>query len=190
MASPVFHGLTGAGLAYVLAGDGSLPLFASFRKTLPLLVAGAVAACLPDIDYLPGLWRGHLNAAHQLATHSLAWVVLATAGILLVGRAWQPARFGWRAAVFLLALAGSHLAIDGVTADRSPPCGFPLGWPFSHVAMLAPFALLPAWEKASLAEVVGMANVRPLAIELAAGFAILAACIWAKRGWTIFKAAL
>lgn len=190
MASPVFHGLTGAGLAYVLAGDASLPLFASLRKAVPLLVAGAVAACLPDIDYLPGLWRGDLNAAHQLATHSVAWVVLATAGMWLVGRAWQPARFGWRAAAFLLVLAGSHLAIDGATADRSPPYGFPLAWPFASVPRLAPFALLPAWDKASLAEVASRANVRPLAIELLAGFAWATACIWAKRSWTRSPAAI
>lgn len=41
MASPVFHGLAGAGLAYAMAGDVRLPLFPSLRKSLPLLFAAA-----------------------------------------------------------------------------------------------------------------------------------------------------
>ena len=48
MASPVFHGLAGAGLAYAWAGDARLPLFASLKKALPICVAGAILAGLPD----------------------------------------------------------------------------------------------------------------------------------------------
>ena len=81
MASPVFHGLAGAGLAYAMAGDASLPLFASMKKALPVLFAAAVLACLPDVDYLPGLARGYMNTTHQQATHSLAWVGLVSAGL-------------------------------------------------------------------------------------------------------------
>ena len=81
MASPVFHGLAGAGLAYALAGDARLPLFASLRQAAPLLFVAAVLACLPDVDYLPGIWRGSLNTTHQQATHSAGWALLVSGGL-------------------------------------------------------------------------------------------------------------
>ncbi len=77
-----------------MAGDGHLPLFASVRKAGKLLAIAVVLACLPDLDYLPGLMRGYLNTTHQQATHSLAWVLLVSAGLWSVGRAWKPTWFG------------------------------------------------------------------------------------------------
>jgi membrane-bound metal-dependent hydrolase YbcI (DUF457 family) len=190
MASPVFHGLAGAGFAYVLAGDGRLPLFPIGRKAVGFACLAAVLACLPDVDYLPGIMRGDLNAVHQQITHGAAWVLLVSAGIWLAGRAWKPAWFGRRAAVLLLVLIGSHLAIDLVTEDRRAPYGIPLWAPFTDAPVHAPFALLPAWDKATLAEVGSAANLRPLAIEGVAGGMLLAGCVIAKRGWTRRKTAL
>ena len=181
MASPVFHGLAGAGLAYWMAGGTGLPLFASGRKTGAFLAAGAALACLPDVDYLPGLWRGYLNTTHQQATHSVAWVLLVSAGIWLVGRAWRPAWFGWRTLTFLLILIGSHLAIDLVTADHFAPYGIPLGAPFSEATVRGPFVLLPAWEKTALTDLGSWNNLRTLGIELGAGLAFAAGCGIAKR---------
>lgn len=181
MASPVFHGLAGAGLAYAMAGDASLPLFASLRKAWPLLAAGAVLACLPDVDYLPGLLRGYLNTTHQQATHGVAWVLLAAFGLWLLGRAGKPAWFGRRALAFLLILVGSHLAIDLVTEDRLAPYGIPLGAPFAERPVRAPFALLPAWDKTAWADLGSRANLRALGIELGAGLAFAAGCGIAKR---------
>ena len=190
MASPVFHGLAGAGLAWAWAGDARLPLFASLKKALPICVAGAILACLPDVDYLPGLWRGYLNTTHQQATHSLAWAGVAAAGLWLTGRAWRPARFGVRTAAFLLILVGSHLAIDLVTEDRFAPYGIPLWAPFADARVRGPVALLPAWDKTALGDLASGRNWRALGIELGAGLAFAAGCLFAKRGWTRRKAAL
>jgi membrane-bound metal-dependent hydrolase YbcI (DUF457 family) len=190
MASPVFHGLAGVGLAYALAGDASLPLFVSLRKALPVLMAGAVLACLPDVDYLPGVLRGYLNTTHQQATHSVVWVLLVSAGIWLTGRACKPVWFGWHSVVFLLVLIGSHLVIDLVTADGFAPYGIPLGTPFADARVQAPFALLPMWRKTAWADLGHWANVRALAIETGLGVALAAACVAAKRSWTQRKAAL
>ena len=181
MASPVFHGLAGAGLAYAMAGDASLPLFASLRKARPRLAAGAALACLPDVDYLPGLWRGYLNTTHQQATHGAAWVLLVSAGLWWVGRAWKPEGFGWRAALFILVLVGCHLAIDLLTEDRLAPYGIPLGAPFSERTVQTPFALLPAWDKTALADLGSWNNLRALGTELGAGLAFAAGCGIAKR---------
>ena len=184
MASPVFLGLAGAGLAYVWAGDLRLPLFASLKKAGWLLLAGGVLACLPDVDYLPGLVRGYLNTTHQQFTHSLAWVGLVSAGLFAVGRALAPERFGVRMVVFLLILIGSHLVVDLMTVDRLAPYGIPLWAPFSLTAVRGPGAWLPAWDKTALADVGSLRNLRALGIELGAGALWMAACVAAKRGWT------
>ena len=183
MASPVLHGLAGAGLAVAMAGGKGLPLFASGRRTAAYLAVGTVLACLPDVDYLPGLLRGYLNTTHQQATHSLAWVLLAAFGIWLLGRAVQPAWFGKRTLALLLMLIGSHLAIDWITADHFAPYGFPLWAPFSEACTLGP-AWLPAWDKTSFADLANPANGRALGIELGTGLAFAAGCAAAKRGWT------
>lgn len=181
MASPVFHGLAGAGLAYLMAGDTHLPRLASVRKALPVMAAGVGLACLADIDYVPGLLRGYLNTTHQQATHSVAWMLTVAGGIWLVGRAVCPARFGWRAAVFLLMLLGSHLAIDLATADHFAPYGIPLGAPFAEARVRLPFALLPAWQKTVLADLVDGHNLRVMRAELGGGLAFAAGCGIAKR---------
>ena len=190
MASPVFHGLAGAGLAYIQAGDARLPLVASLQKAGLLLAIGAVLACLPDVDYLPGLVRGYLNTTHQQATHSVVWVLLVSAGLWLVGRALKPDWFGARAAAFILILIGSHLAIDLITEDRLAPYGISLWAPFTDSPVLAPFSLLPAWDKTALADLANPRNFRALGIELGAGMAFAAGCLAAKRGWTRRKARL
>ena len=180
MASPVLHGLAGAGLAYAMAGGKGLPLFASWRKTGGYLLAGAALACLPDVDYLPGLLRGYLNTTHQQATHSVAWVLLAAFGLWLLGRAVQPAWFGRRTLALLLVLIGSHLAIDWVTADHFAPYGFPLWAPFSDLRTLGP-AWLPAWEKTALADLARGNNLRTLGIELGVGLGFFMGCFVTKR---------
>lgn len=181
MASPVFHAWAGAGLALAMAGGKGLPLFASWRKTGAYLAAAAALACLPDVDYLPGLWRGYLNTTHQQATHSAAWVLLAAGGLWLVGRAAKPAWFGARTLAFLLIVVGSHLAIDLVTEDRLAPYGIPLGAPFTDAYVRGPFALLPAWDKTALADMASRGNLRALGIEFGAGLAFAAGCGIAKR---------
>ena len=189
MASPVFHGLAGVGLAVAMAGGSGLPLFASWRKTGAYLAAAAAWACLPDVDYLPGLLRGYLNTTHQQATHSVAWVLLAAFGIWLLGRAVQPSWFGRRTLALLLVLIGSHLAIDWVTADHFAPYGFPLWAPFSKACTLGP-AWLPAWDKPPFADLASPFSGRTLGIELGTGLVFVAACAAAKRGWTRRAAAL
>ena len=155
-----------------------------------ILCVAAVLACLPDVDYLPGLVRGYLNTTHQQTTHSVAWVLLVSAGIWMAGRAWKPAWFGWRAAVFLGVLIGSHLAIDMITEDHFAPYGFPLWFPFSDQAVHKPFPLLPAWTKTSWADLESWRNVRVLVFELGAGGLFAAGCVTAKRCWPRRKAAL
>ena len=189
MASPALHALIGAGLGYFTAGDASLPLFASLRKAGWAIAAGAALACLADVDYVPGLLRGYMNTTHQQATHGIGWALEVALGTWLVGRALKPQRFGWRTLVLLLAAAGSHLAIDWITADHFAPYGFAAWHPFSGDRTLGP-GLLPAWSKTTPGDLADWGNARALGVELLAGAAFAAGCAAAKRSWTRRRRAL
>jgi membrane-bound metal-dependent hydrolase YbcI (DUF457 family) len=190
MASPVFHGLAGAGLTYALAGDAHLPLPASLRKAAPLLFAGAILACLPDVDYLPGLLRGSLNTAHQGISHSLLWVCWVAVGIWMLGRAIRPAWFGGRTALFLLIVMGSHLLIDLCTEDLLATYGIPLWAPFSWTVVHSPVKGFLSWDKSSLSDLLHIRNLIPLSLELGTGSLFAVGCVAIKRGWTRRKAAV
>ena len=120
----VTHMLTGA-----LIGE------AVFRPRLGRLapVAGALAAAVPDLDVLPGLFSGNPFFSlefHRGPTHSLFMIPLLAAtlaaAISVVTRRWDVRRYGW---VFLACLLPmfSHPLIDWLTSY-----GTQLLWPFDH----------------------------------------------------------
>ena len=185
MASPVFHGLAGAGLAYLMAGNPRQSVLRSIRDRIPLFIGAAALACLPDIDYLPGILTGDLNAYHQQGTHSIAWTLLASAVIWLLIRWQRPARATARLFLFIFILIASHLAIDMITEDHRPPYGIPLFAPISNTPYISPVPLLPAWQKSSLADLATPANLRPLAIELASGTLLFSALLLTTRSLPI-----
>ena len=141
------------------------------RETLCLLAVAAFLACLPDLDYIPGLLVGELNRYHQLWTHSLLFCTVAAA---VAARALRRTRLR-PPAVF--AIVFSHLLLDLLTEDARPPVGIPLLWPFSsRPFQIAP--LFPRWEKLSVAQALtSPANLRPAAVELAVGAAFVALCL-------------
>ncbi|MBQ7251263.1 MAG: metal-dependent hydrolase [Kiritimatiellae bacterium] len=141
------------------------------RETLRLLAVAAFLACLPDWDYLPGLLVGELNRYHQLFTHSLAFCAVASA---VAARALRRTRLRPPA---VAAIVFSHLLLDLLTEDARPPVGIPLLWPFSdRPFQIAP--LFPRWEKLSVVQALtSPANLRPVAVELATGVAILLLCL-------------
>lgn len=171
MPSPVGHALGGAIVGLVFEARpaaGGRPLD-RLRKACssPLVVAGAVAAVLPDVDFIWG--------RHNMETHSLGAAV--AAGV--VGWCWRG-RQPMLAWVVGLAWA-SHVAFDWLGSDDTAPLGVMALWPvtstfyFAHayvfeaisrrywldgflahnlwavtteVAMLAPSAAAAAWWQA------------------------------------------
>jgi inner membrane protein len=87
----------------------------------PTLVATcAVLAALPDLDLIgPGF--------HRTWTHSVTAVVIVT--IIAAAVTGQVTR--WRTALMCGAAYASHLLLDWLGADRFPPYGIELFWPFS-----------------------------------------------------------
>jgi len=177
--SPILH--TGAGIALALlarrrpaAPDAPSPPPA---RTLAFHGFAVVVSSLPDLDYIPGLAIGQLNAFHQGPTHSLAAVtaaalVLAAVPPLrrLVG---VPSAARLFAFVWLLLLV--HLLLDLFTQDFRPPIGIPLFWPFADAPVHASFSplLFPAWKKMALSDLFCAANLRPVLAETLSALLLL-----------------
>lgn len=121
MPSPVGHALGGALVATLAARSRPVApgaVAASLRawRAQPLVLVGAVAACLPDVDFL---W-----ARHNMETHSVGAAVLAA----LAAWAWtrQPRMAAVVAGAWL-----SHVLFDWLGSDDTPPLGVMAFWPLT-----------------------------------------------------------
>lgn len=137
MPSPIAHSITGYALAQ-LGPFRKVPLPGYRRPARRIQLFWAVfVANVPDVDFLAQFvgWD-----AHRGLTHSLTIMVLfsAIAGLITYA-VWRPAA-QWVLG-FTLAVYGSHLFLDAVTAGGP---GMQLLWPFSQDYFRAPFSLFPA----------------------------------------------
>ena len=129
MPSPIGHALGGA-----LVGAALAP-WRTWRVSTPLatlaaacrsrfVVAAAVAACLPDLDFVWG--------RHNMETHSLGAAVAAGLLVGAVTRGRAP-----RLAVAVTLAWASHVAFDWLGSDDTPPLGVLALWPISSAFYLA-----------------------------------------------------
>lgn len=126
-------------LAHATAGYLAYEILRPPGPHRPLLLAGAVVlANAPDLDFLPGLMLGQPFQFHRGITHTfLAVAVLAAFAALIAPRLPRPAPWGgW--VVFVAVAYGSHLLVDLVSMDTTPPEGTQMLWPFSDVYLYAP----------------------------------------------------
>ena len=127
MPSPVGHALGGVICALVLGGDRpELGRAGPVRRIVrdPLVRMAAVAAMLPDLDFLWG--------RHNMETHSLGAAVLAGVVILAWSR-WRDPRM----AVVVAAAWASHVLFDWLGSDDTPPLGVMALWPLSSAFFFA-----------------------------------------------------
>jgi membrane-bound metal-dependent hydrolase YbcI (DUF457 family) len=129
MPSPVGHLLAGAAVAW-----STDP-----RADRRLLLTAAVLAALPDLDLLTPL-------PHRTITHSLVAVAVITIVAAIVTRQ-VTSRPVMRVAVMCGLAYATHLALDWVSADRSPPRGFQALWPFSEQFYIAGWELFGPTER-------------------------------------------
>jgi membrane-bound metal-dependent hydrolase YbcI (DUF457 family) len=117
MPTPIGHALGGliVGLVFEPA-VAPRPIHPSYLTHPGYLTCAAVAACLPDLDFLWG--------RHNMETHSVGFAVL----IALAVFAWR--RDARLALVCFLAVE-SHVLLDWLGSDDSPPLGVMAWWPFS-----------------------------------------------------------
>jgi inner membrane protein len=126
MPTPIGHAL--AGLAVAGIGGGTrLP-----RRDTAVLV---LCACAPDLDLILRLVDGVNH--HRGATHSLAAAAFAGLMAHLLGRLGARIPSPW----LVGAAWASHVVLDYLGLDTSPPAGEMALWPFSEAFFISPVSL-------------------------------------------------
>ena len=120
------------------------------------LAGCVVLANFPDVDYVPGILSGDLNAYHHFYTHTPGWCALVAVGVWGAMRFFRGARapaFGW-----ILALLLSHLVADYMTEDTRPPIGIMALWPLNDQFYISPVTIFRHWKKSQFAELLQWHN--------------------------------
>ena len=123
MPSPLGHALAGVAVGVLASGPRALvrsldppaakrPIDTALLAMLPFAALGM----LPDLDLLFGV--------HSMYTHSVGAALL----VLLVAR---MVTGGWRWAVAAALAYGSHILLDWLGHDTTPPIGVMALWPFT-----------------------------------------------------------
>lgn len=143
MPSPVGHAIAGLTVHVLTARDETELL------TLRRLGLAVLAGIVPDLDLLLALVDGRNH--HQHASHSLGAALLAgcaaAAWHRLRGRA-RPGALGTLVGLAWL----SHVGLDYLNRDATPPIGLMALWPFSESFYKFPWPLFldisraPTWE--------------------------------------------
>jgi inner membrane protein len=136
MPSPIGHSLMG----YIIRRATAQPRSSRDWSAIALYVFAANA---PDLDFIPGLFVGQLSRFHHGPSHSIGFAILFAALASFL--------FRRRVRVFVIALSLylSHVLLDYLIQDPSPPYGVPLFWPLSYEYYMAPFAFFRRFDYAS-----------------------------------------
>lgn len=162
MATPVGHMLAGASAAACARPKGPV----SWR-----LGAGAAAGGAADLDFVPGLLLGDPARFHHGPSHSLG------VALLVASLVWFLAsRDRWRWALAAGGAYASHLFLDILTVDPSPPVGIPLLWPLSDAYLISPVTPLPRVLHSS-ASVFNLHNVGVALLEIVLFGLLLWLCV-------------
>jgi inner membrane protein len=164
MPSPVGHALGGMIAGWGAAGRRPWPAWV--RQAIVFAVVGI----LPDLDLLFG--------AHSGPTHSVG------AAAIVAVMAWGLSGFRARPAVVIAIFAayGSHIFLDWLADDTSPPLGIMALWPFSHEYFMSPVAVMPAISRRYWLPGFWGHNLRALLFEIVVLLPI-AALVWWGRGY-------
>ncbi len=148
MSTPVGHTLTGLSICFLHeAVCKKLGRFRRLRRfcirySLKGYIFAGFLACLPDIDFIPGVFTGDINQFHHCGTHSLGFAVIVSLSVWLIAKAKKiETADGWGLISFLLIM--SHLGVDYLTIDKRAPFGIPFLWPLSGKYFYFRYAFLP-----------------------------------------------
>ncbi len=151
------------GIGWLVPRGSLRELFAHAWRLRWLLLLCVFAANTPDLDFLPGIAVGNLNAFHQTYTHSIAFAALMALLLLPLVRSVSRRRAGW----WLFAVVSSHLLADLFSVDTRPPIGIMAVWPFSSRCFISPVSLFQPLRKAEWADILQWHNVQAVLIESA-----------------------
>jgi inner membrane protein len=183
MPSPIGHALGGVATAWSVerlprrkrptgAPAGISTSVARISPSLTLVCAAL--AVLPDVDLL-------YPSIHRTVTHSIGAAILVT--IIAAGvTGWVTRRIDWRTA-FICGLAyASHIFLDWLGVDSSPPFGIQALWPFSHQWFIAGRQIFPGTERRDfLSAAAILTNLKAVAVETMILGPVVALLGWGRR---------
>jgi membrane-bound metal-dependent hydrolase YbcI (DUF457 family) len=173
MPSPIGHALAGIAAAWaadLVPGDRAwrtAPPFASSyaRAGNGLTLACVCLAVLPDVDLVMLPFKPE---THRTVTHSVgAAVVVGLAAAAMAGRARRPVA---RVSLMCAAAYATHLLLDWLGADRFPPFGLQIFWPFSDGWFISGWDL---FRQTARRQLMSPAIIRLNALAIAQEMAIL-----------------
>jgi len=136
MPSPIGHMIAG----YIVYST-MRPSGADGWQGRGFVLAGALlSAVAADFDFLPGLLLSTPNHFHHGPSHSLGAALLYGLVVWMILRGCRVA-LAWRLALLFAGVYGSHLVLDLLAVDTSPPFGIPLFWPVTHTYYISPVPL-------------------------------------------------
>jgi inner membrane protein len=150
------------------------PLRARWRAGgLAVAAAVAAAAVAPDLDLLAG--------RHSAETHSIGAAALTAAlAFAVLGARRRPRAARWAALLGIAVL--SHVLLDWLGTDSSPPIGVMALWPFSHNYFESDTHLFMAVSRRYWLEEFWVYNLTVLARELLLlGVPVAATEWWLRR---------
>jgi membrane-bound metal-dependent hydrolase YbcI (DUF457 family) len=168
MPTPVGHALGGLACGWLVAATPApaAPIARQLRRHWRRATALAALGALPDIDLL--------FHAHSTYTHSLG------AALLVVLVAWPLVR--GRLALACGAAYASHVLLDWLGTDTSPPYGITALWPFSSAYYSSALDLFPAADRRYWLPGFWQRDLTAVAWELLILLPIAAAVLWLRSG--------
>ncbi len=155
MPTPVGHVIGGL-VVYLAARDRPI------KEDLPFVAACAGVSLLPDLDFAIGPLAG--KSYHHYFTHSLGSAALFGLAAYLVSRAFRRNK-PLRDATVLMAVYLSHILLDMVGRDTTPPFGVQLFWPFSEAFYISPVSLFDEVLRGTIGKLFGLHNWLAVARE-------------------------
>jgi membrane-bound metal-dependent hydrolase YbcI (DUF457 family) len=171
MPTPVGHAL--AGIA-----AGSL-----YTKPPPLTTAWkdiaifAILGQIPDLDFIPGILMGKPDYWHHGASHSIFAALAVGLIFYIYGRTRGEGR-RWGLMAFWVVF--SHVFLDAINEDTSPPHGIPLFWPVSNEYFLIYPLFMDVWRYPPWRETI-IHNVLAVGLELIVLGPIALVSVWWRR---------
>ena len=143
-----------------------------------LLGATLTAALVPDLDLLIGPFTG--RTYHHYFTHSLGFTGLFA--VVVYGVARTMGRASPSRDTLLLTLAYlSHIVLDLLGKDTTPPFGVQLFWPFSDQFFISPVVVFSDVWRGSLSRTFGLHNWLALGREAVLLVPVVGLSWWLRR---------
>lgn len=143
-----------------------------------------IAGNLPDIDFIPGLFKGELNKYHETYTHTLGFAVIVSF-FVWVALFFFKYKKAYKIAFFSFVLIYAHIVFDIFNFDSRPPIGVMLFWPFTGQYFYLKMPLIYPFDRQNLQNLFSKDGLFALFTEILASVPIFALGIISvkKKKW-------